>query len=75
MRGNDVAVLTGFVNMRFDGNLQEHCDLTVTYADSCKNKGSNLKKFATTNHASPLPDFSCTRALLKVLEEFGVSRA
>ena len=47
-------------NNCFVRSVQEYQDLT-------KNKGSDTKKFATTNHA--LPPFSYKRALLKALGE------
>ena len=38
-------------NICLVGALQVHHDMT--YVDSCKNKKTNTKKFATTNHAPP----------------------
>ena len=41
--------------------------------DSYKSKGSDTKKFATTN--PPLPDLSYKRTLLKAFKEFGGFKA
>ena len=53
-------------NNCFVTSVQEYQDLT-------KDKGSDTKKSATTNHA--LPHFSYKRALLKAFGEFGVYKA
>lgn len=41
-------------NTCFDGGLYEH-DGGLTYVDTCKNKESHTKKFATTDHTTPSP--------------------